>query len=119
MAADGTIPNASTSMWRSPGLLALIGGLFVLGAVAIIAIVRYSAATDAANVIAAVGTVLGALVGAFFGVHIGAAAGGAANQQALDTTKNAYQDMVRTAVNVLPDSDAAKSILDNLNKPTQ
>jgi hypothetical protein len=119
MVADGTTPDASNSIWRSPGFLAVIGGLFVLAVVACVAITRYSAAADAASVIAAVGTVLGALVGAFFGVHVGAAAGGTANQQALDSTKSAYQDMVRTAVNVLPDSDAAKSILDSLDKPAQ
>lgn len=130
MVADGSTPDVTTDIRRSAGFLAVIGGLFVLVVVAAIAIFRYSAATDAANVIAAVGTVLGALVGAFFGVHIGVAAGGTAqqnalnqvqanNQQALDTTKSAYKEMVRTAVNVPPDSDAAQAILANLDKPAQ
>ena len=107
---------------RNAGLLAVFGGLLVLALVAGFAIVRYQAATDAANVIAAVGTVLGALVGAFFGVHVGAAAGAQAqqdalnkvqttNQQALDAAHRNTTNLVQAAVALQPGTPEANQFL--------
>lgn len=117
--------NTGSGLATNAGLWAVLGGLVVLALIAGFAIVRYSAANDAANVIAAVGTVLGALVGAFFGVHVGAAAGAqaqqdaltkvqASNQNALDAMHQNTTNLVHAAVALQPGSAEAKQFLATL-----
>ncbi|HEY4458893.1 MAG TPA: hypothetical protein VGN81_31560 [Pseudonocardiaceae bacterium] len=118
---DATV-QAGSELRTNAGLWAVLGGLAVLALVAAFSIFRYSVATDAANVIAAVGTVLGALVGAFFGVHVGAAAGAqaqkdalnnaqATNQQAMDTVHQNTNKLVQAAVALQPGSPEANQFL--------
>ncbi|HJP75818.1 MAG TPA: hypothetical protein VJ914_16240 [Pseudonocardiaceae bacterium] len=119
MAVIPTTDTSSTakpgsSIRRNAGLWAVLGGLLVLLLVAGFAIFHYGQANDAATVITAVGGVVGTLVGAFFGVHVGASVGTQAQQSALDTMRQNTNQLVQTAVNLDPNSDAATKLLATL-----
>lgn len=116
------VPNPDTAsagksgsgIRRNAGLWAVLGGLLVLLLVAGFAIFHYGQANDAATVITAVGGVVGTLVGAYFGVHVGASVGTQAQQNAMDTMQQNTDQLVRTAVNLDPNSDAATKLLATL-----
>jgi hypothetical protein len=110
----GSTAKTGLGIRRNAGLLAVLGGLLVLLLVAGFAIFHYGQANDAATVITAVGGVVGTLVGAFFGVHVGASVGSDAQQNALDSMRRNTNQLVQTAVNLDPNSDAATKLLATL-----
>jgi hypothetical protein len=77
-------------------------GLGIVGAVFIVAVMRWPAAADVSAVVGSVTGVVGTIVGAFFGVQVGSAG----KEQAEAARKGAEERALRLAAAMPPDAAA-------------
>lgn len=87
------------------GFWIVILGLFLVTAVFLVAMKKYSAASDVTGVVGSVTGVVGTIIGAFFGVQVGSA-----GKEKAETARNQAEDKVTRLAAAL-DPTVAKSIL--------
>ena len=111
---DGPGDDPDANRWRY-GLYAVLGGTVLIALIAVVAILRYPAAADAATATAPFVAAIGAITGAYFGIQAGSANQARTHQAFVDASHRAERwaaladPSVAAQVIGVPDPDPAST----------
>jgi hypothetical protein len=98
--------NSVDKMRVKYGFWIVLVGIVIVGAVFIVAILKWTTAADVATAVGSIAGVIGTIIGAFFGVQVGSS-----GKEKAEADRNTAQNMARDLAAAL-DPNVAKSVLE-------
>ena len=83
------------------GFWIIVSGFALVAFITVVSIFRWAEVTSVATVVGAVASLVGTVVGAFFGVQVAAA-----GKERAEASRERSEEMVRTALSMLPPESA-------------